>query len=133
VNWEKNMASLPIPLLKRTRPKTILLLYTLLIAVLAAALLLRSGSVAGRPTQPIHSGSGSPNLPPPVEVRRGTLKTYLILDGELRAVRSRTVFANISEQAKITYLAPEGSIVKPGDRLVELDSTTIVDKIKDIE
>jgi multidrug efflux pump subunit AcrA (membrane-fusion protein) len=57
----------------------------------------------------------------------------LLLDGELRAVRYRAVFANTSEEAKIVYLPPEGSFVKAGDRLVELDSSTVLNKVKEIE
>jgi multidrug resistance efflux pump len=68
-----------------------------------------------------------------VEVRRGSVTNQLAVDGELRAVRSRTIFADISEQGKITYLAPEGSIVEAGDRLVELDSSSILDRIKQVE
>lgn len=68
-----------------------------------------------------------------VEVRRGSMKKTLLLNGELRAVRSRTIFGTTPEDVKITYLAPEGTIVKAGDRLVELDSLTILNKIKDNE
>jgi multidrug resistance efflux pump len=68
-----------------------------------------------------------------VRVHRGEIKKILVLDGELRAVLSRTVFSSTSEEVKITYLPPEGSLVKAGDRVVELDSTTILSKIKDIE
>ncbi len=78
-------------------------------------------------TQPPESSS---NLS---EVRRGTIKKVLLLAGELRAVKSRAIFATTSEEAKITYLPPEGSIVKQGDRLVELDSGTLIEKIKDVE
>jgi multidrug resistance efflux pump len=67
------------------------------------------------------------------ELRRGTIRKILLLDGELRAVRSRAIFANTSEEAKITYLPPEGSVVKQGDRLVELDSGTLLEKVKDVE
>jgi HlyD family secretion protein len=68
-----------------------------------------------------------------VEVRRGSIKKTLILSGELRAVRSQSIFALTSEETKITYLPPEGTVVKAGDRLVELDSTTVLTKIKDID
>src|SRR5687767_13942137 len=71
--------------------------------------------------------------PESVEVRRDTIRKNLLLDGELRAVRSRTIFATTSEEAKITYLPAEGSVIKAGDRLVELDSGTILDKIKEVE
>jgi HlyD family secretion protein len=67
------------------------------------------------------------------EVRRGTIKKELLLDGELQAVKSREIYASTTEEAKITYLPPEGSLVKPGDRLVELDSGTLLGKSKDIE
>ncbi|MEW6212551.1 MAG: hypothetical protein AB1631_29770, partial [Acidobacteriota bacterium] len=67
------------------------------------------------------------------EVRRDKIEKSLLLDGELRAVGSRIIYATTSEEAKITYLPPEGSLVKAGDRLVELDSSTILDRIKDTE
>jgi multidrug resistance efflux pump len=68
-----------------------------------------------------------------VQVDRGDLKKLLLLDGELRAVSSRTIFSSTSEEVKITYLPQEGSLVKAGDRVVELDSGTILGKIKDTE
>lgn len=71
--------------------------------------------------------------PPALEVRKGQVRRVLLFDGELRAVRSHAIFASTSEEAKITYLPPEGSLVKPGDRLVELDSGTLLEKIKDAE
>src|SRR5262249_19610906 len=66
-------------------------------------------------------------------VARGALKRVLLRDGNLRAVSSRAIFASTSEEAKIVYLPPEGSTVRAGDRLVELDSGTILGKIKDAE
>jgi len=68
-----------------------------------------------------------------IVVKRGEVRKLLLLDGELRAVRSRTVYANTSEESKIVFLPPEGSVVKAGDLLVELDSTTVLNKIKDTE
>src|SRR4051812_9101364 len=47
--------------------------------------------------------------PPPVtltEIKKGKLTDTLLLEGELRAVHSRTIFsssASFAEQAKITY------------------------------
>jgi HlyD family secretion protein len=68
-----------------------------------------------------------------VTVKRGEISRTLLLDGELRAVRSRTIFADTSDEAKITWLPPEGTLVQPGERLAELDSTAILNKIKDAE
>jgi multidrug resistance efflux pump len=66
-------------------------------------------------------------------VRRGDIRKTLLLDGELRAVSSRTIFASTSEEAKITYLPPEGSIVKAGERIVELDNSALLSKITDVD
>jgi HlyD family secretion protein len=67
------------------------------------------------------------------KVRRGEIKKRLLLDGELRAVSSRTIFSSTSEEAKITYLPTEGTLVKAGDRVVELDNSTILSRITDTE
>jgi HlyD family secretion protein len=79
------------------------------------------------------NGAGPPAGSPVVAVRHGSIKKTLLLDGELRAVRSRTVFGSVPEDVKIVYLPPEGTLVKAGDRLVELDSATVLNKIKDNE
>jgi multidrug resistance efflux pump len=67
------------------------------------------------------------------EVKRGTVKTTLLLDSELRAVRSRTIYGSSSDEAKIVFMPPEGSVVKAGNLVVELDSTNILNTIKDTE
>ncbi|MEW6736085.1 MAG: efflux RND transporter periplasmic adaptor subunit [Acidobacteriota bacterium] len=70
---------------------------------------------------------------PLMEVRRAEIRKVLIFDGELRAVKSRTIFATVQDEGKITYMPTEGSLVKAGDRLVEIDSGMILNKIKDVE
>ncbi len=57
---------------------------------------------------------------PTAEVMRGSLKMTLDETGELRAKRSATITA--PNDKLITYLAPEGSWVKKGDLLVQLES-----------
>src|SRR6266540_3103373 len=69
-----------------------------------------------------------------IEVKRGSVKKVLLLDGELRAVRSRTIFGGSSfEDVKIVYMPPEGTVVKAGDLALELDSTNTLNKIKDTD
>jgi HlyD family secretion protein len=117
---------------RRGRWLGVLLLLTLLLSV---ALLFRWR------TLPVNSwfqptGSAAAQAQTDVqlaEVTRGAIIKRLLLDGELRAVRARVIFSNTSEETKIVYLPPEGSLVKPGDRLVELDSSTILTKIKEVE
>ncbi len=70
---------------------------------------------------------------PAAEVKRGAIRKTLLLDGELRAVRSRTIYASTMEEAKIVYLPAEGTVIKAGDLVVELDSTNVLTRIKDTE
>jgi len=58
---------------------------------------------------------------PTAEVVRGNLELTLVETGELKAKRSATITA--PNDKLITYLAPEGSWVKKGDLLVQLEST----------
>jgi len=68
------------------------------------------------------------------EVKRGSIKKVLLLDGELRAVRSRTIFGGSSwDDVKIVYMPPEGTVIKAGDLALELDSTNTLNKIKDTD
>jgi multidrug resistance efflux pump len=69
-----------------------------------------------------------------IEVKRGSVKKVLLLDGELRAVRSRTIYGGSTwEDVKIVFMPPEGTVIKAGDLVLELDSTTTLNKIKDTE
>jgi multidrug resistance efflux pump len=104
---------------------------------IAAAILWTSRHAAIKPSmaQSQDASTHSPNSSSSdiVEVKRGEITKILLLSGELRAVHARSIFAQSPQETKITYLAPEGSVVKPGDRLVELDGGTMLQKIKDLE
>ncbi|MEK6322204.1 MAG: efflux RND transporter periplasmic adaptor subunit [Acidobacteriota bacterium] len=119
---------------KRGRRRAAISCCLLLLALLVpASFIIRSNSTNGvpdsisevTPAEALDTGSAL--------VRRGDLRKRLLLDGELRAVSSRTIFSSTSEEVKITYLPPEGTVVKAGDRVVELDNSTILSKIKDID
>src|SRR5499426_423920 len=80
------------------------------------------------------NGAANDAEAPAVEVKRGSVKKVLLLDGELRAVRSRTIFGGSSwDEFKIVYMPPEGTVVKAGDLVLELDSTNTLNKIKDTD
>jgi HlyD family secretion protein len=80
------------------------------------------------------NGAGNDAEASAIEVKRGSVKKVLLLDGELRAVRSRTIFGGSSwEDVKIVYMPPEGTVVKAGDLALELDSTNTLNKIKDTD
>ena len=57
---------------------------------------------------------------PTAEVQKGSLTLTLTEIGELKATRSATIGA--PNDKLITYLAPEGTFVKKGDLLVQLES-----------
>lgn len=67
-----------------------------------------------------------------VLVEVGTLEKKVLLDGDLQAVRARTLFGKASE-SKITYMPPEGTKVNIGDRLVEFDNTPVSNRILEIK
>ncbi len=106
----------------------------LLFAVLVSFFIhrIRSNSTTHNSYSLLNGSAGSAGFRT-IEVRRGSIKKTLLLDGELRAVRSRTIYGSAMEEVKIVYLPPEGTVVKAGERLAELDSTTVLTKIKENE
>jgi HlyD family secretion protein len=120
--------------LKMGRRRAALSCCVLLLALLVpASFVIRSNSTNGNsgPSSEVVTQDG--NAAEVAQVRRGGIKKRLMLDGELRAVSSRTIFSSTSEEAKITYLPPEGSLIKAGERVVELDNSSILSKITDID
>jgi HlyD family secretion protein len=70
---------------------------------------------------------------PPTEVRgalvrRGPLRISVLQRGELSAKKYTSVKNEIQGQTTILQLVAEGTIVKPGDLLVRLDSSDLVEK-----
>jgi HlyD family secretion protein len=127
------MVALPLNLRKKPAKRSVFLIFSILLLLLLipiSARLFRKSNIS--PSLVSSSAAAADNLSI-IEVRRGSLKKTLLLDGELRAVRSRTVWGSTSEDVKIVYLPPEGTVVKAGDRLVDLDNTSVVTRIKDIE
>ena len=122
-----------LPLTKKLRQRSVLLIVAFSVLGLIITLFaqrFRNNTIS----HPLVSSDAPAVNSSVIEVRRGSLKKTLFLDGELRAVRSRTIWGNSTEDLiKIVYLPPEGIVVKAGDRLVELDNTSVVTRIKDIE
>jgi HlyD family secretion protein len=61
-------------------------------------------------------------------VRRGPLRISVLQRGELSAKNSVSIKSEIEGQTTILQLVREGTIVKPGDQLVRLDSSDLVEK-----
>lgn len=79
--------------------------------------------------------SGEDELPPNAfyEVKRGDLLISVVEEGALRAMNETVVRSNLEGLTRIISLAPEGSHVKKGDLLVELDSSALKDKLNEQE
>src|SRR5262247_2564164 len=97
----------------------------LLLALLAPVFIYRFNSSSFSSLLASSNGAANDANAGAIEVKRGSVKKVLLLDGELRAVRSRTIFGGSSwDEFKIVYMPPEGTVVKAGDLVLELDSTT---------
>lgn len=71
----------------------------------------------------------------PAPAFRGDFEEEILLTGELKAVRARTVVAPETSifQMRIQYLPDEGSEVREGDPLVDFDNTALADRVQDLE
>lgn len=68
-----------------------------------------------------------------LEVRRGTFQDRMVLTGELRAVHSIDVIVPRLPQwrTQIRWMAPDGSQVKKGQKILELDLTAVAGDAED--
>lgn len=62
------------------------------------------------------------------KVERGPLRISVLQRGELAAKNSVSVKCEIEGQTTILWLVSEGTLVKPGDLLVKLDASDLVEK-----
>ncbi len=63
------------------------------------------------------------------EVRRGDFTVSVVEGGTLAAVNEVSIRSEVEGTARIIYIVPEGSFVKKGDLLVELDSAQAQDQV----
>ena len=64
---------------------------------------------------------------------RGSLRITVAESGTLRAKNSINVKARIPGTARVVWLIPEGTVVKEGDKLAELDKTEVQKTIDSLE
>lgn len=112
MNWKKFTAKLPAPLSRRP---------VLLIALAAVAL-------AGLWLLLAPSGT-SESATAYYEVKRGDFTVSVVEGGTLAAVNEVSVRNEVEGTARVIYIAKEGSYVKKGDLLVELDSSQAQDQV----
>jgi HlyD family secretion protein len=61
-------------------------------------------------------------------VRRGPLRISVVQRGNLAAKDSISIESGVEGQTTVLYLIPEGTSVNPGDLLVELDASDLLEK-----
>jgi multidrug efflux pump subunit AcrA (membrane-fusion protein) len=68
-------------------------------------------------------------------VTRGDFERELLLSGELESTSSLSIKAPQTAifQMRIQFMAPEGSIVKPGDPLLDFDNSALAYEVKELE
>ena len=67
------------------------------------------------------------------EVKREDMLVSVMEDGALRALNETVVRSGLEGLNRIIHLAPEGSHVNQGDLLVELDSSSLKDRLNEQE
>ena len=63
------------------------------------------------------------------EVKRGDFLISIVEGGNIEAVNEVVVRSEVEGTARIIFIVPEGSTVKKGDLLVELDSSAVQDAV----
>jgi HlyD family secretion protein len=78
-------------------------------------------SLSARANEQTVDDNGVVSEPGTTIARRGPLSLVLTQRGTLDCVRKTTLYSKVEWETKITYLLPEGSFVKKGDLIAELD------------
>ncbi|MGH1341693.1 MAG: HlyD family secretion protein [Nannocystales bacterium] len=79
---------------------------------------------------------GEPELAVPTAVvERGSVSQTILLTGELEAENAVELLTPRTEnwQVAIKWLAEDGAVVKKGDRVVEFDNSSVIEKLGDLE
>jgi HlyD family secretion protein len=129
---------------KEKKIKATVLMAAMMIGVLlAAGFWLQPASAQGPGV-----GSGKASERPPIstaapaqkiaiyKVTKGQVQKELILTGELKAARSTSISApdiRSSFSNMVTFLAPEGSQIKKGARIVEFDDSSLMSQKSEAE
>ncbi|MBV1859549.1 MAG: HlyD family efflux transporter periplasmic adaptor subunit [Nannocystaceae bacterium] len=79
---------------------------------------------------------GEPELGVPIStVERGSVTQTILLTGELEAENAVQLLTPRTEnwQISVKWLAEDGAIVKKGDRVVEFDNSSVIEKLGNLE
>ena len=117
--------------------------FSIVASLIAAGLWLQPASAQSPGVSSKTGGQPPVASAPPViakvvayKVANGSIQKELLLTGELRAERSVSIIApNISSSFSnmVTFLAPEGSQIQKGERIVEFDDSSLMSNKSEAE
>lgn len=124
--------------------KFLVISLTAVVMLLAAAWYLKSASAQNpgldstKTSNPLPSATAKPVSAKPAAytVTKGQIIKEIVLTGELKAARSTSISTpNIrsSFSNTVSFLAPEGSLVKKGERIVEFDDSSLMSNKSEAE
>jgi HlyD family secretion protein len=122
--------------LRNMQRRWLWILPVLLIGLLAVIAGDRVGTANAQsaPTQVKKSSLPQPKAPEaqpqgPYTVIAAEVSRTLLITGELQAIRSREIqvpLTKASSTSTITYMAPEGEVIKQGQKLIEYDASSLL-------
>lgn len=129
---------------KRNKRRCVVAALAVALAVLSAGIFSETTSAQGPKIESAKTSSPLPAVPaqePAVQtdsyvVTKGEIITEVVLTGEMRAERSVSFDApdiRSSFDAMVTFLAPEGSQIKKGERIVEFDDSSLLSQRSEAE
>ncbi len=86
------------------------------------------GAFAFAVTRTVGSGLGSGDQPT-FRVRKGLLTISVVESGTIKSLEQVSLKSEVEGQTTLIYLVPEGTRVKKGDLLVELDASRLQDDL----
>ena len=113
--WKANGSQRP----SRKRPRTLLILGLGLIAILVAVMAL----------QPTLSATSVSNSAITYEVTRGDLLVTITEQGSLESSNNTEIKSKVRGFNTVTWVIPSGTVVKPGDELVRLDTKVLEENL----
>jgi multidrug efflux pump subunit AcrA (membrane-fusion protein) len=113
--WKANGSQRP----SRKRPRTLLILGLGLIAILVAVMAL----------QPTLSATSVSNSAITYEVTRGDLLVTITEQGSLESSNNTEIKSKVRGFNTVTWVIPSGTMVKPGDELVRLDTKVLEENL----
>lgn len=99
------------------KKKIVIIVGVAVVALGAILIQAPGGKSKAKSESPVSNGKGASLFTP----KKGPLRVTITTNGSLKAKNSKQIRSEIHSEGKITFLIPEGTQVKEGDLLVDMD------------